>query len=130
MEDDVVQLVERKQPMPPHGRVLGGHSLERAAVEIGGEDDVDDVLPARAVRRRDRVDERHRPLERQLVADAELLLELSAQPLQEAFAGVDTTAGQQPVLLSRLLVAAEQEPVAPAKNGRDANPWLAGTSVT
>src|SRR4249919_1225832 len=111
--------------MAPHGRVLGGHSLERATGEIGGEDDVDDVLLARAIRRRDRVDERHRPLERQLVADAELLLELSAQPLQEAFARVDTTAGQQPVLLSRLLVAAEEEPVAPAKHGRDANPWLA-----
>ena len=50
---------------------------------------------------RDRVDDRDRALDRQVVVDPDLLGELAVQRVDEALAGVDAAAGQQPVLAAR-----------------------------
>ena len=124
MEDDLVQLDGREQAVPLHGRILGAHGLERPAREVGREDDVDDVLRRERARGRDGVDDRHRPLERHLAVEAELLPQLAAQRLHEALSGVDAAAGQQPVLAAVLLVPAEQDAVAPAQDCGHANARL------
>ena len=53
-----------EEPVAAHGGVLRRDRLERAAGEIAGEDDVDDVLRRERALRRDRVDERDRALDR------------------------------------------------------------------
>src|SRR5262245_65122643 len=100
--------------MPANGGVLRGHGLERAAAEIAGEDDVHDVLGDMAPRGGNRVHDRHRSLERQLVVDADLLGELSMQGAGEALDRVDAATREQPVLAVALLVAAEQDAPVPA----------------
>ena len=67
---------------------------------------------------RDRVHDRDRALEREQVVDPDLLGELAAQRVDERLARVHPAAGQQPVLLPRLLVPAEQDAVAPAAGAR------------
>ena len=124
MQDDLVELVEREEPVAAHGGVLRGDRLQRPAAEVAGEDDVDDVLRGRSSRGRDRVDDRDRPLERHVV-DPDLLGELARERVDEALARVDAPAREQPVLLARLLVAAEQDPVLPAQQRRDADARLA-----
>src|SRR5690348_1343136 len=106
--------------MTAHGRVRRGHALERAAREISREDDVHHVLPDERTLRCDRVDDGNRPLEREVVADPNLLRQLAAQSLDEALAAVDAASRQEPVLAaSRLLVPAEQDTPLPAEDGRD-----------
>src|SRR5207245_4286743 len=95
------------------GGVLRAHCVERASREIAGEDDVDDVPARRRALRRDRIDDRHRPFDRDVLVDADLLGELALERVDEALAGVDAAAWQQPVLLARLLVPAEQDRAAP-----------------
>ena len=56
MEHNVVQLVELVQTMAAHRDVLRRDLLERPAGQVGGEDDVDNVLPREAAGRGDRVD--------------------------------------------------------------------------
>ena len=58
------------------------------------------------------------------VVDPDLLRELAVQRVDEALARVDAAARQQPVLLSRLLVPAEQHPALPAQDRRDADARL------
>ena len=87
---------------------------------------MDDVLPGERARRRDRVHERDGPLEGDLLVDPDLLLQLPAQRLHEALAGVHAAAREQPVALVALLVAAQEYAVTPAQHGRDADAWLAG----
>jgi hypothetical protein len=125
MQRDAVEIGGVEQPVPAHRCVLRGDRLERAAREIGGEDDVHDVLRAHSALRRDRVDERDRPLDGQLVGDADLLEELAMQRVHEALPCVHPTAGKEPVLAaSALLVTAEQDPVLPAENRGHANAGL------
>jgi hypothetical protein len=61
--------------------------------EVGGEDDVDDVLAHEQGLRRDRVDDRDRPLELHVGLDPELLAQLAPQRLHQRLAGVDAAAG-------------------------------------
>jgi hypothetical protein len=75
VQDDLVQFVHAEQPVALDGRVLGRDRLERSPAEIAREDDVDDVLRRGEPRRRDRVDDRDRTLERHIV-DPDLLCEL------------------------------------------------------
>src|SRR5947208_3375657 len=124
MQDDVVEVVETEQSVPADGRVLRVDRLQRASAEVAREDDVDDVLGREALHGRDRVDDRDRALNRHLLADSELLPELSVQRIDQALARVHAPARQQPVLLAGLLVAAEQHPVVPAQQRRDADPGL------
>ena len=80
---------------------------------------------AKCALRRDRVDERDGALDRDLVFDADLLAQLAVQRVDEAFARVDPASRQEPVLAApRLLVAAEQDPVLPAQQRRDADAGL------
>src|SRR2546430_10471638 len=124
MQDDVVEVVETEQPVPADGRVLRVDRLQRASAEVAREDDVDDVLGREALHGRDRVDDRDRALNRHLLADSELLPELSVQRIDQALPRVHAPARQQPVLLAGLLVAAEQHPVVPTQQRRDADPGL------
>ena len=78
MEHDAVQVVDAEEPVPPHRGVLRRHRLQRPAAEVAREDDVHHVLRGEAPHRRDRVDDRDRPLDRQLLVDADLLAELYA----------------------------------------------------
>ena len=126
MEHDLFELRDREEPMAAHGSVLRRRPLERPAGEVAGEDDVHDVLAGERARRRDRVDERDGPLEGDLLVDPDLLLQLPAQRLHEALAGVDAAAREQPVALVALLVPAQEYAVTPSQDGRDADAWLAG----
>ena len=110
--------------MAANGHVVRGDLLERLPGQVAGEDDVHDVLGGEAAHRRDRVDDRHRPLDRHLGADADLLGELAVEGVDEALAGVDAAARQQPVLLAVLLVPAEEDARLPAQDRRDADPRL------
>src|SRR5262245_35189014 len=104
VEHDVVQLARVEEAMTAHRRVPRGDAIERPAGEIGRKDDVDDVATDEGAPRGDRVDHGDRPLERQLFADSHLLLQLTPQGLDEAFAAVDAAAGEEPVLpTTRLL---------------------------
>jgi len=63
-------------------------TLERA-VQLAGEDDMDDVLRPQTPLRRDRLDDRDRPLDRQLVAiahEARLFRQLALQRVDERLA--------------------------------------------
>src|SRR6266516_2458029 len=123
MEHDVVELDTVEQPVASHRRILRRDSGERTPREIAGEDDVHDVLDCEGPLRRDRVDEGDRPLDRDLVLDADLLVKLAVERVGETLAGVHASARQQPVLAAaRLLVAAEQDPVLPPQQRRDPDP--------
>ena len=67
MQHDAVELVETEEPVAAHGLVVETTPLERA-VQLAGEDDVDDVLRPEAPLGRDRLDDRDGPFERELVA--------------------------------------------------------------
>src|SRR5581483_587305 len=56
--------------------------------------------------------------------DSELLPELAPERLDQRFAAVDAAARQQPVLLPRLLLAAQEDPALPSEDGADADPRL------
>src|SRR4029453_12975970 len=86
---------------------------------VGREDDVDDVLRLAAAHRRDRVDDRDRSLERHRIVDSHLLEQLAPERVDERLARVDAAAWQEPVLASRLLVAAEQDEVLPTQERGD-----------
>ena len=58
------------------------------------------------------------PSKASVVPEPELLAELAPERLVERLAAVDAAAGQQPVLLARLLLAAEQHAVLPAEQRR------------
>src|SRR6476646_4426652 len=125
MEHDLVEVALVEEPVAAHGRVLGGDSFERASREIAREDDVHDVLRRERALRRDRVDDRDRPFDRELVLDPDLLAKLAVERIDKALARVDAAAGQQPVLAAvGLLVAAQEDPVRPAQERRDADPWF------
>ncbi len=84
MKCDRVELAYGKDAMATHGVVLRHDVLERST-HIRGEDDVHDVLAVRSRRRRDRVDDRHGPFERNLCTVREescLLPELPPQALR------------------------------------------------
>ena len=121
VQREPLELVEVEQPVAAHGLVARDDVGERA-VELGREDDVDDVLRPEAALRRDRVDDRDRALDRDLVAvlgQPGLLVELALQRLRQALAAPHAAAGQQPVLGAALLVPAEQDPAVPAEDRRD-----------
>ena len=59
-----------------------------------------------------------------VVVDPELLGQLAVERVDEALAGVDAAAGEQPVLAAALLVPAEQQAPLPAQDRRDADPRL------
>jgi hypothetical protein len=63
---------------------------------------------------RDRVADRDRSLELHVRLDTQLLAQLAAQRLDQRLAAVDAAARQQPVLLARLLLPAEQDAPLPA----------------
>src|SRR5262249_17894440 len=88
--------------------------------EVGREDDVDDVPVVGRPVRRDRLGDRDRALEEQLVGQAELLAELARERFGERLATLDAPAGEQPVLLARLLLTAQQDASVPAQERRDA----------
>src|SRR6266508_3804024 len=101
--------------MVADGGVARGHALERAAPQMPGEDDVDDVLGGPA-RRRDRVRDRHRALEDEVLGEPHLLLELVTERIDERLSRVDAAARQQPVLAPRLLLADEEDPGLPPQD--------------
>jgi hypothetical protein len=103
---------------------VGGDLLERTTGQVACEDDVDDVLRGEAAHRRDRVDDRNRPLHRDLVLDPDLLGQLAVERVDEALAGVDAPAREQPVVATVLLVPAEQEAPLPAQQRGDADAGL------
>jgi hypothetical protein len=121
MQRDAVELVGREEPMAAYGLVARHDTLERA-VQLAGEDDMDDVLRPQTPLRRDRLDDRDRPLDRQLVADrprARLLRQLALQRVDERLAARHAAPGQQPVLAAALLVADEEDRPAPVQERRD-----------
>src|SRR5450759_1740068 len=71
---------------------------------------------------RDRVGEGDRAFDRDLVLDPELLGQLLSV--------FDAASGEQPVLLARLLLPAEQDASAPAEHCRDADARLSHLSYT
>src|SRR6266545_2171511 len=125
MHDDRVEVVEREEAVPADGGVLRADGFQRAAAQVAGEHDVHDVLRRQRPLRRDRLDDAHRSLERNVLVDPELFDELAVQRIHEALAAVDAAAAQQPVLLARLLVATEEDLAAPAEERRDADARLA-----
>src|SRR5207342_2348068 len=96
--------------------------LERALAEVSREDDVDDVLGRERADRSDRVHDRDRTLDGRVVVDSDLLGQLTVKRVDEALAGVDAPAGEQPVLAAALLVPAEQQAPLPEQDRRDADP--------
>ena len=99
--------------------------LERASGEVGGEDDVDDVLSDEQALRGDRVDDGDGSFERQILPHADLLAELPPQRFDKALAAVDAAAGQQPVLpAARFLVPAQEDASLPAEERGDADTRL------
>src|SRR5581483_4774401 len=125
MQCDAVEVGGVEQPVPAYRGVLRGHGLERPSGEVGREDDVHDVLRAEPALGRDRVDDRDRPLDWQLVGDADLLEQLAMERGDEALARIDAAAGQEPILAAAgLLVAAQQDAVLPAQNRRDTDARL------
>jgi hypothetical protein len=124
MEHDLLQLAETEQPVPPHRRISGRDRLERAPAQIAREDDVDDVLGREAPLRGDRIDDRHRPLDRDVLLETHLLDELPMERVYEALARVHASAGQQPVRVPMLLVPTEEDAVLAAQDGRDTDARL------
>src|SRR5207248_5049050 len=59
------------------------------------------------------------------VVDPDLLRELPAQGIDERLARIHPPAGEQPVVLVLLLVAAEQNAIPPVQERRDPDPRLA-----
>src|SRR5438067_10877810 len=107
VHDDAVQLDRIEQTVAAYRRVLRRDAVERTSGEIAGEDDVHDVLRLELRLRRDRVDDRDRALERNLVGETDLFRELAMERVDEALPRVDPASGEQPVLAARgLLVAA------------------------
>ena len=92
MQDDAVEVLHAEETVAAHGRVVRRHRLERTGAEIAGEDDVHDMLRREAAHRRDRVDDRDRPLNGQILVDADLLRELTVQRVDEALARIDASA--------------------------------------
>src|SRR6266568_324253 len=121
MQHDSVEILEREQPVAAHGRILRAHSLERAAREVPREDDVHHVLAHEWTLGSDRVHDRDRPFEWNILVDAELLSELTLQRVDQAFTRVHPTPRQEPILLSGLLVPAEEDRAAPVQESRDAD---------
>src|SRR6478735_6165756 len=83
---------------------------------------MDDVLRPEAAFRRDRLADRDRPLDGQLVAIAHgprLPRQPALQRVDECLAARDAAPGQQPVLAAALLVADEEDRPAPVQEGRD-----------
>src|ERR671934_220112 len=72
----------------------------------------------------DRVDDRHRPLDRNLVGDPQLLGQLPVERVDEALPRVHAPARQEPVLPLPLFVPAEEHASPPAENRGDADPRL------
>ena len=108
VQRDAVELVELEEPVAAHCRVLETAPLERP-VELAGEDDVDDVLRPEAPLGRDRLDDRNRPFDRQLVVArrrAPSPRRARAGAPRRASRRCDAAARQQPVLPSALLVSA------------------------
>src|SRR5712692_6765720 len=126
MQHDPVELVDGEEAVAANGGILGPHRLERASGQVAGEDDVHDVLARERALRRDRVDDRHRAFDGDVLVDPDLLSELALERVDDALAGVDAAAGEQPVLLARLLVTAEQNRAAPVEHGRNADARLGG----
>src|SRR6266545_3811190 len=124
MQHDDVEIGDSEQAVPADGCVLRCHAFERAPTEIAREDDVDDVLRREAAYRRDRVDDRDGPLDRQLVVDPDLLRQLAVEGVDEALARVHTATREQPVLLPALLVTTEKDASPPAQDRRDTDPRL------
>ena len=124
VHDDVLQLLAGEQPRALDRCVPRLDVVERPVRQVGGEDDVDDVAAGQHRARRDRVDERDRPLELDVGLDRELLAQLAPERLDQRLADVDAASRQQPVLLARLLLAAEQHPALPAEDRRDADARL------
>ena len=124
MEDDLVELGGGEETVSSHRRIARARSLQRPLTEIAREDDVNDVLGGEAPLRGDRVDDRDRPLDRKLFLDPDLLQQFAVERVDEALTGVDPAAGQQPVLLAALLVAAEQDATLAAEDRRHADPRL------
>src|SRR5579864_1108424 len=125
MQRDAIEVGGVEQPMTAYRGVLRGHRLERPAGEVGREDDVDDVLRAEPPLRRDRVDDRDRPLDGQFVGNTDFLEQLAVQRGDEALPRVHAAAGQEPILAAAgLLVAAQQNAVLPPQNRRDTDAGL------
>ena len=85
VQRDAVELVRREEPMAAHGLVARHCALERS-IKLAGEDDMDDVLRPEAAFRRDRLDDRDRPLDGQLLVitnESRLLRQLALQRVDE-----------------------------------------------
>ena len=126
VERDAVELLDPEEPVAAHCLVRRGDVYERA-VELTGEHDVDDVLRPDAALGGDRLDDRDRPLDRQLLVlpdETRLLGQLSVQRLDERLAAPDAPARKEPVLAAALLVATEEDRAVPSQHGGDADPRL------
>src|SRR5687767_9123417 len=119
VEDGSVELFEPEQTVAPDGVVGRGDSLQRP-LDLAREDDVDDVLRRQRPSGRDRVDDGDRALEGRC-ADPHLLGELPTERVHQRLARVDAAAREEPDVPPALVVAAEQDPVAPAEERRDAD---------
>ena len=126
MQDDVGELSEREEPVAADGGVDGGHRLEERPPRSPEKTMCTTCFVTRLRTGAIESTIATGPLERELVVDPELLAELAPERVDEALAGVDPAAGQEPVLLRALLVTAEEDPVLPAEDRRDADPRLRG----
>src|SRR5690242_12712823 len=109
MEHDAVQVARVEQPVAAHGGIPRGNRLERASRQVAREDDVYDVLRAEAALRGDRVDDGDRSFDRELVGDADLLVQLAVEGGDETLPRVDPPAGKEPVLTAVALLVATQQ---------------------
>src|SRR4051794_2281226 len=67
MKHDLVEVAFVEEPVAAHCRVLRGDRFERASRQVAREDDVYDVLRGERALRSNRVDDRDRPFDGQLV---------------------------------------------------------------
>src|SRR5688572_17151166 len=126
MEWNCVELAHEERAVTVYGVILRDDVLERPA-DVRREDHVDDVLAVRVGGRRDGIDDRDRPLERNLLPAGEepgLLEELASQRRDEALPHAHSSAGKQPHLTGRLLVAQQMNAPLSAQDRRNPDPRL------
>ena len=129
MQDDRVELFQREEPVAAHRRILGARQLERAAGEIAGEDDVDDVLLLRA-RPSARSSRRCTTGPSTGISSSMPISSKSSRCSASTRLSPESTPppGRSQYSLPGLLVPAEQDLVVPAAGQRrDADPRLAAS---
>ena len=108
-------------------RIVAGYDVLERARDVGGEDDVHNVLLDRTMFRRYGIDDRHRAFEGYLDSVGKqpgLFPQLTLQCANETLPRLNSSAGEKPHGTSSLLVASEQKPPTPAQDRGDTDSRL------